>query len=243
MINIQNFYSVHFGYIWSTLVTLVLFYPPQFYSVHIGPILSILSTSVLFSLIWSNLVLFGSICSIQSIMFTLVLICQFVLIRSTSVPFNLIQSTVLFSPFRSTLFSFGHILPIRSICIYFNSFFCTYIQGKDMLGLRMTILNSNLLKYIYIHVYIYLNFKIVISKIINMVLINATLLLSHINVVFQSTLVMLNLSERIYKPNTPFGLRGREGEQSKVEQNVPKISQLYSILLHSPSLPSNSNGP
>ena len=101
IINIQKSYLVHFflfgplwfylvnlAPIWSIPSTLVLFFPLQFYSDHIGPIQS---TLVLFSPTWSYSFLFVPI---QSIMSTLVLICQFVLIRSTS---------VLLNPFRSTL--------------------------------------------------------------------------------------------------------------------------------------------
>ena len=66
-------------------------------------------------------------------------------------------------------------------------------MGKDIFGLKALNLNP----YIYIYIYIYL--KLVISKILNITFIVATLLLNHINVAFQSTLVRLNLSESLSK--------------------------------------------
>ena len=62
-----------------------------------------------------------------------------------------------------------------------------------MFGLRAPILNSNLLIYIYIY------FKLVISKILSITFIVTTFLLSCINITFSSTLVYLNLSERLSK--------------------------------------------
>ena len=64
-------------------------------------------------------------------------------------------------------------------------------MGKDIFGLKALNLNP------YIYIYIYL--KLVISKILNITFIVATLLLNHINVAFQSTLVRLNLSESLSK--------------------------------------------
>ena len=61
-----------------------------------------------------------------------------------------------------------------------------------MFGLKVPILNPNLLK-------IYINLKLVISKIFNIAFIVTTILLSHINVALQFTLVQLNLSESLYK--------------------------------------------
>jgi len=66
---------------------------------------------------------------------------------------------------------------------------------KDMFELKALILNPKLLKYTHTHTYLYL--KLMISKILNIALIFATLLLSHINVAFQSTSIQLNLSERL----------------------------------------------
>ena len=62
-----------------------------------------------------------------------------------------------------------------------------------MFGLRASILNLNL----YIYIYIYL--KLVIYKILSIAFIIATLLLSHINLAFQSTSVQLNLSKILSK--------------------------------------------
>ena len=60
-----------------------------------------------------------------------------------------------------------------------------------MFRLRALILNQNLL--------IYIDLKLVISKILSIVFIVATLLLSHINFAFQSTSVRPNLSESLSK--------------------------------------------
>ena len=62
-----------------------------------------------------------------------------------------------------------------------------------MFRLRALILNQNLL------IYIYIDLKLVISKILSIVFIVATLLLSHINFAFQSTSVRPNLSESLSK--------------------------------------------
>ena len=64
-----------------------------------------------------------------------------------------------------------------------------------MFGLKEPNLNPNLLKYIYI----YINLKLVFSKILSIEFIIAILLLSHINVAFQSISVRLNLSESLFK--------------------------------------------
>ena len=68
-----------------------------------------------------------------------------------------------------------------------------------MFELKALILNPKLLKHTHTHThthtYIYL--KLMISKILNIAFIFATLLLSHINVAFQSTSIQLNLSERL----------------------------------------------
>ena len=60
-----------------------------------------------------------------------------------------------------------------------------------MFRLKAPNLNSNLLIYIYI--------KPIISKILSIVFIIATLLLNHINVAFQSILIRLNLSDNLSK--------------------------------------------
>ena len=49
------------------------------------------------------------------------------------------------------------------------------------------------------NIYIYIYLKLVVTKILNIAFIVATLLLSHINIVFQSTLVRINLSESLSK--------------------------------------------
>ena len=151
-------YYVHFGSlqsqaIQSTLVMFGLFGLYWSYSVH----------SLYFGLIQLTLVLFVPIRSITS---TLVIICPFILIWST---------LVLFGPPCSYS---AHFFPFASTPVYlfhFGPFFCTYIQGKDMFGLRASI------------IYIYISIKLVISKILNITFIIATLFLSHIDAVFQTT--------------------------------------------------------
>ena len=64
-----------------------------------------------------------------------------------------------------------------------------------MFRLKAPNLNSNLLIYIYIYIYL----KPIISKILSIVFIIATLLLNHINVAFQSILIRLNLSDNLSK--------------------------------------------
>ena len=153
---------------WSCLV----------HSVHIGPfypLWSIRSYSVNFAPIWSTSVLLGKLCSYL----------------------------VHFSPIRSTLVIFGpiwfiwsysnHFGPFWSTSLYSVHFLCTYIMEKYRFGLRAQILNPNLL-YIYVCVYIK-DLKLVISKILSVAFIVATLLLSHINVAFETISVWLNLSE------------------------------------------------
>ena len=138
-------YLVHFGHIGPILSTSVLFGPHQSYLVHFVHFSSIQLTLVLFSLTWSNLVLFGLICSY------LVHYVHFgpnLLIRSYSVPFGPLQFysvhcsvqsiSVLSGPPCSHLVIFYPFGPFVSTSVHF---FCTYIQGKDMLGLIMPILN------------------------------------------------------------------------------------------------------
>ena len=172
IINIQKSYLVHFflfgplwfylvnlGPIWSIPSTLVLFFALQFYSDHIGPIQSICplryysvdigpiqSTLVLFGPTWSYSFLFVPI---QSIMSTLVLICQFVLIRSNQVLLNPFRSTLVHSilfgllwsypvhfglpcshsiQFCSILSNLVHFYPLQSnqtTLVYFGPFLCT----------------------------------------------------------------------------------------------------------------------
>jgi len=152
------------------LVFFSSFCPLRNYSVNIGPIQSSLPTSILFGLIWSHsvyFVYFGpnlSICSYS---------VQFAPIRSTSVIFSPP------CPFK----------PLQSILVHFDIFLCTFVMRKNMFGLKTPILNPNLLIYIYLYIYL----KLVISKILSMVFVIATLLLSLVNVVFQFTLLQLNL--------------------------------------------------
>ena len=66
-----------------------------------------------------------------------------------------------------------------------------------MFELKALILNPKLLKHTHTHTHIYIYLKLMISKILNIAFIFATLLLSHINVAFQSTSIQLNLSKRL----------------------------------------------
>ena len=61
-----------------------------------------------------------------------------------------------------------------------------------MFGLKLSILNPNLLKK-------NINLKLVVSKILNIAFIVTTLLFSHINVTFQFTSVRLSLSKSLSK--------------------------------------------
>jgi len=128
LFNLLWFYLVHLGPIRSIPSTLLLFYPLQSYSLHIGPMLfcslrsstvnigPIQSTSVLFSPTWSYSILFVPI---RSIMSTLVQICLFVLIRSTSIPLNPFQYTLVHCPIRSIL------VPFSPPCSY-STLFCPF---------------------------------------------------------------------------------------------------------------------
>ena len=51
-----------------------------------------------------------------------------------------------------------------------------------------------------IYIYIYIDLKLIISKILSITFIVTILLLNRINVAFQSILVQLNLSESFSKP-------------------------------------------
>ena len=191
-------HSVHSGPIRSIFFTLVLFglfCTLQYYSVNIGPIWSSLQTSILFSPIWSRLahsIYFGPNLSIHSY----------------SVNFAPIQSpSVIYGPFGPSCYirsyfvclvhfvPFGSIWSIRTTSVHFGSLqsiFVHLIIGKKHVWVESTyILNPNSLN-------IYINLKLVISKISSIVFIVTTLLL-RINVVFHSTLVWLNLSESLFK--------------------------------------------
>ena len=66
-------------------------------------------------------------------------------------------------------------------------------MGKDIFGLKAPNLNPNLL-----YIYIYINLKLIISKILSIAFIVVALLLNHINITFQSTSIILNLSESLF---------------------------------------------
>ena len=154
MINIQNFYSVHFiifGPLWSY----------QVYSVYITPIQSILSTLVHFSFIraiWSTLVHFGLFCLLWLYSVHIGLIRA---ILSILVLFGRhLSYSVYFGFTRSDLFLFYALHQHWSYFIHpfdpfffpfifffqktFGPFLCAYIQGKCMFGLKAPIPNLNL---------------------------------------------------------------------------------------------------
>ena len=60
-----------------------------------------------------------------------------------------------------------------------------------MFRLRSPIPNPNLLKHTHTHTHTHINFKLVISKILSISFIIATLLLNYINIAFQFILVQL----------------------------------------------------
>ena len=68
-------------------------------------------------------------------------------------------------------------------------------MGKDIFGLKAPNLNPNLF---YIYIYIYINLNLIISKILSIAFIVVALLLNHINITFQSTSIILNLSESLF---------------------------------------------
>ena len=68
---------------------------------------------------------------------------------------------------------------------------------KNWFGLKTHILNPHTRPHTHTYIYIYL--KLVISKILNIAFLIATIMLSHINVIFQPTFVQLNLSKRFSK--------------------------------------------
>ena len=162
---LQNRLSTLFGPRHSYLVHIAPFCPLWFYQVYIGPIRSNLST-------WSNLVDIGPICS-YSVHIGLLCSIQFTL--------------VLFGPPCShsvIFFSFGPLCSIWSICIHFVHF-CTLSYRKKHVQVDCTYSKSKFIIYVCVCVYL----KLIISKILSIALIVATLLLSHINIAFQSTLV------------------------------------------------------
>ena len=188
-----SIHPVHFGLIrsiWSTLIlsgpiqsTLVLFGQLRSYSVHpvhlvlFGPIQFILTTLVFLGPIQSTLLLFSPFFPLRSN-------------QSCSVHFHLIWSySMNFSPI---WFYSVHFSPF----IAFSPFLCIYIIWKNRFGLRAPILNPNL---VCAYIYLYVDLKFVISKILSITFIIITFLLSHINIVFHSTLVWLNLSASLSK--------------------------------------------
>ena len=90
-------------------------------------------------------------------------------IRSIFVPFG---------PFVSTSVHLDHLDPFWSTSVHFGALTCSKKKKKkDMFGLRVPIINPNLfLKNI--------DLKLIISKILSIAFIVATLLLSYINVTF-----------------------------------------------------------
>ena len=146
-------------------------------------------------MVHSNLVIFGPFCPLwlYSVHLGPIRPIQFIHFYSVHFgPFDSIRSTymVLFSPLQFIWFYLVHFIQfsvIRSFCflfINFGPYWCTYIMRKDIFELRAPILNPNLL-----YIYIYIDLKLVISKILYIVFIVTTLLFSHINIEFQSTLV------------------------------------------------------
>ena len=215
-------YSIHIGCIlstlvlfgphWSYLVHSVYFSPLQFYlgySVLFGLFWSILSTLVLVCPHWSYSVQFDPI---QSITSTLDLICPFILIRSPSILFGVNWPTMFYlvslGLIRSTLFPFSSILSIRSDLfhfIQFGPFVSTLVQfsqfwsifvdlpkGKRHVYVESTYFKSKFIKK-------YINLKLITFKILSIIFIVTILLLCHINIVFQTTSVRLNLGESLSK--------------------------------------------
>ena len=107
-----------------------------------------------------------------------------------------------FGPIRSTLFPFGPIFSVWSTSFHlvqfgpfmphFGPFLCTYIYREKNVWVESTYSESKFIKKIYI------NLKFIIFKILSIVFIIATLLLSHIKITFQFTSVQLNFSEKVF---------------------------------------------
>ena len=193
IINIQKYYSVHID----------PFFPLWFYSIHLGPIRS---TLVLFgpifplSPIQSILVLFGPLWSY------LLLISPHWSTLSNSINFGPIQSSLfLFGPIlsiRYTLFHLCSLWSLQTTSIHFGplrSIFVHFRTGKKHVQIENTYSKFKFIIYIYIYMYVCMYLKLVISKILSITFTIATLLLSHINIEFQSTSVRLNLSESLSK--------------------------------------------
>ena len=168
----------------STLVLFDPFCPLQSYSghsvhfVHFGSIWFIFFTSVQFCPIWSilsTLVLIYPFILIQS---TLVLICSFILIKSTLVLLSSLRSYLVhfvpFRPIRLIWTTTVHFDPLQSIFVHLHN-------GRRYVWVESIYSKSNLLKIYKFQI------QIVISKILYIAFIPATLLLSYINVVFHST--------------------------------------------------------
>ena len=166
------------------------FSPLWCYLVHIGPIQL---TLVLFGLICSNLVHYVYLGPNLSIRSYLVHIGPLCLIWSTSVLLGPVLSTlysvqfVPFGPIQSICVHFDSFVPLWLILVYFNLFLCTYIWVESTYSKSKFIYLKNI------------DLKLIISKILSIVFIVATLLLSHINVAFQSISIRLNLSESFSK--------------------------------------------
>ena len=94
---------------------------------------------------------------------------------------------LVFGPIRSICVQFGSFVPLWLILVYFSLFLCTYIWVESTYSKSKFIYLKNT------------NLKLIISKILNIVFIVTTLLLSHINVAFQSISIRLNLSESLSK--------------------------------------------
>ena len=166
--------------------TLALFGSRWSYSVHFGPIRSMLPTLVLFGPIQSILSILIHFSHIPSILSTLVLFSLFSPRRSYSVYIGPIRPLWSNCPLQSYLvhsFLFG---PFNPTCSYsvlllnfglLQSIFVHLNNEKNMFGLKVHNLNLNLLK-------IYINLKVVISKILSISFIVTTFLLSHINLAF-----------------------------------------------------------
>ena len=172
MINIRKYYLVHIGPIRFTLV----------HSAHFGSIRFTLSYSVLvlFSRHWSYSVLF------VPTQFTLI---HFVLFSS------LWSYSVLIVPISSYFVHSVHFVqfgPFVFTLVHFNllRFFIHFHIGRRHVQVEST---DSKFKYIYIYI------KLVISKILSITVIIAILLLSYINIAFQSISVWLNLSESLSK--------------------------------------------
>ena len=169
-----QFYQVHFGLIRSTLA---LFYTLHSYMVHFDPLQSYSVHSIHLGSIRYTSVLLGPNCSysVQYVYFGSNL--------STSVPFDPIQckfiNYVLFSPPCSHSVLFCPFGPLWSILVDLH------------IGKRHAWVESTYFKYKFIKKYIDLKLVILISKILSITFIISTILLSHINVAFQTTSVTI----------------------------------------------------